>query len=408
MVDSIGFFHENQQRFQRKDINGYKNLIDLEEYIVLVKSEIRTSELKKAAKNEKDIIYKDDRWLVISPKSHIASCAYGAGTKWCITTKDNDSYWKQYSKNASFFFIIDKSKSDGHRLSKVAYRRIGRKDRYELWDAEDSEISKDGYGERWFNELPKELKEATEKYHRISFVEGEGKDLDGLSPQGQALADHLGIDDASDIDEQDYDFYGLQVFDTADGQYAVGDDGEADNAHKEWAENYIEEFGPEELDPDGYYLEMRDETAFIDEEVSHYIEEFSDEEIIEYSSYEDIITHIKEKIENENFDEDESMEILQDRLSTLIGNAKEEVEEHYRNEWEMCFSDGPVGCLVNEKGWYTISQLMDSGIVDFDSDGLANSMVSDGYRGDALNTYDGSEEVGEDLEGDTYYIFRTN
>jgi hypothetical protein len=410
LIKAIKFFHEYQQRFPtyHRDINRFKDLNDLENMVDDVKAEIERSKLKKEAKKEKDVIYEDDRWLVISPKTHRASCVYGAGTKWCITTKGNSQYWSQYTRNATFFFIIDKNRSSEHRLAKVAYRRIGHRDKYELWDAEDREISKTGIGEKWFKELPTQLKENTEKYHRITYEEGEGTDLDELPSEGQALADLLGITDASEIEYLAYDYYGLMVFSADGGEYAVGDDGESDDAHWLWAENYVQEFGPEELDPDGNYIEMSNEEGFIEEEVDYTMEDMSDEDVIEWTSLEDVIINIREKIESEDFGDGETMESLNEKLEELIYTARIDVADQFREEWKSCLRDGVVDCLVNQKGWFTMSGLINSGLVEFDEEGLTNHIVMDGYRADALSSYDGSEDVAEDLEGDTYYIFRIN
>ncbi len=67
-------------------------------------------ELEKEAKKQKTIIYDDNRWMVVSPHSHKASCYYGAGTKWCVTAKNTSNHWDRYSRRATFFYIIDKTK----------------------------------------------------------------------------------------------------------------------------------------------------------------------------------------------------------------------------------------------------------------------------------------------------------
>ena len=51
---------------------------------------------EKEVKNESDRIYEDDRFLIVQPYSHGASCYYGAGTKWCTTTKDDTRYFDKY------------------------------------------------------------------------------------------------------------------------------------------------------------------------------------------------------------------------------------------------------------------------------------------------------------------------
>ena len=43
------------------------------------------------------------------PKSHKASCAYGSGTKWCTTSRGDDSFFKQYTTDGLLFYLIDKT-----------------------------------------------------------------------------------------------------------------------------------------------------------------------------------------------------------------------------------------------------------------------------------------------------------
>lgn len=70
--------------------------------------EIRKEEDKKL-KGQRDIIYDGPRWRVVVPKSHKASCAYGSGTKWCTTSRGDDSFFKQYTTDGLLFYLIDKT-----------------------------------------------------------------------------------------------------------------------------------------------------------------------------------------------------------------------------------------------------------------------------------------------------------
>ena len=70
--------------------------------------EIRKEEDKKL-KGQRDIIYDGPRWRVVVPKSHKASCAYGSGTKWCTTSRGDDSFFKQYTYLGLLFYLIDKT-----------------------------------------------------------------------------------------------------------------------------------------------------------------------------------------------------------------------------------------------------------------------------------------------------------
>ena len=64
--------------------------------------EIHKEELKK----EVDIIYRDKNMICLVPKSQMASCVYGQGTRWCTKSKSGfDSH-----KDSIMFRFIFKSK----------------------------------------------------------------------------------------------------------------------------------------------------------------------------------------------------------------------------------------------------------------------------------------------------------
>jgi hypothetical protein len=411
---TVQFFHDNIQMFVGdpdgshilgKDINAYKSLDQLKDAIEDVKEKIKEKEAKKEAKKEKETIYQDDRWLVVSPKSHKASCYYGAGTKWCVTSKDTDTHWKTYSKNATFFFILDKTKSPKDPLYKVAYRRIGYGNRYELWDATDREISKITTGKNYFSYLPEEIKTKTEEYHRESYPEAGARELEQLTGEEQALADYLG---STDFEQADYYHWDMRAYVTHDGdEYAVGTEDEVYDSARQYWEDYAINTEIDYVDPDGDYLVFNDERGFIEELVYSYKEGLSEEEIISMGPHEDEIEELNEKLENDDLNDEERDEII-DEITNLVEESEEEVLDGYRTDWEDCLSD-PVYCLINVHGFYSnVSELMDSGYFYLDEDGLVDDLMANNSYGEALGQYDGEEYEGEDLDGDFYYIFRLN
>lgn len=406
VLSDVSFFHDNIHQFEVKDINRYKDIYELSNAIDVVREKMVEKEIDEKAKKEKDVIYVDSRWLVISPKTHRASCKYGAGTKWCVTSKDTDTHWDSYSKNATFFFIIDKTKDSDDKYYKVAYRKIGRRNRYELWDAEDNEFSYKSVGRDYIDGLPEELKSKILEYHDNRFPSGSGKDLEDLSSEGQALANFL---DHTDFNNTTYTHYGMDVFETDDGEeYAVGTDEEADDAHKEFWTSYIDDVGYE-LNVDSY-LTMTDKDGFIDNEVDYYMENLSDDEIIEYGYCEDEIREILDKLDldPDELDEGETEDTLRRKLDELMEESRDYIRDMEKNSWEDCLND-PVYCLTREKGWFgDIKELIKSGVVEVDTEEMVNDYVNGGDRGESLSSYDGYEHEGFDLEGKRYYIYRIN
>jgi len=413
LMEMVKFFHQHQNMFIEKDINRH-NLTTLDREIDDVKEKLLQKQKKKQAKKQSIRLYEDDRWLVISPKSWEASCYYGAGTKWCITMKDNPSYWNRYSKNASFFFIIDKTKQQDDPLYKVAYRKIGRRGKYELWNAPDHEISGSEDGITYFEELPEELKNKVEAQHIKDFpLDVKRSEWVNSSPRAQALFNGLDTEDVEDI--EDY-WYGMPIFQVDNEHYVVGSGEEMDEAVEQYYREYDDEDLIEYYDYDGYYLRMNDEEGYIDNEVSDYVSNLSDREKLEIAGLLDNETKIESKIEylegklEETYDEEEIEEIvvlldsLRNDLDGLVEKAEKIVSDSYREDWERCLSDGPKECFVDDHGWFRNSrELYHSGIVYLDRDGLIEHLTQNSDW-DMFTPY-GHEQMYDD-EDNTWYAFK--
>ena len=66
-------------------------------------------------------LYEDDKWLVVAPLTHQASCSYGAHSTWCVSTS-NSSYFSQYMGNGILVFFIDKKGSHSTKTSANVYK----------------------------------------------------------------------------------------------------------------------------------------------------------------------------------------------------------------------------------------------------------------------------------------------
>jgi len=95
-----------------KDIYKYDSVWGLQAVLSAISKRKIQKEKEAEAKKDVEKIYEDNRFLILRPFSHNASCYYGANTKWCTTTKDDSRYFDQYSKEGSLFYIIDKQSGD--------------------------------------------------------------------------------------------------------------------------------------------------------------------------------------------------------------------------------------------------------------------------------------------------------
>lgn len=112
---------EQKREFEKikktpKDINAYVSYLWIKpmcEYF---------EELKPATANRVKI-WEDDRWLLISPLTHEASCKYGIHSSWCVSTS-NSNYWNRYSKEGSLIFWLDKKELHPTRGQEVGNYKI--------------------------------------------------------------------------------------------------------------------------------------------------------------------------------------------------------------------------------------------------------------------------------------------
>jgi len=114
---AIEKFIKYQKNLEVKDINQYDSLKDISYAISKHENKIRR-EVKEI--DGADVVYEDDRFTVVSPKTHEASCYYGAGSKWCTAAKSSDAHFMSYNRDGKLFYFLDKKEKSGSRFYKVA------------------------------------------------------------------------------------------------------------------------------------------------------------------------------------------------------------------------------------------------------------------------------------------------
>ena len=146
MFEVIKDFEDLSQRnlLDNKDIYSYGSNQDIIESVKSAKEKITRSEVKK---KETEVLYEDDRWLVLFPLSVRSSNLYGKGTKWCVSSEDHNygKYFKQYTDNGVLIFVIDKKVSDTEArtndFAKIAFHNDRKKqDGITLWDVKDTQM----------------------------------------------------------------------------------------------------------------------------------------------------------------------------------------------------------------------------------------------------------------------------
>lgn len=260
-----------------------------------------------------------------------------------------------------------------------------------------------------------------------------------------ALAIFLEIDPSS-IEESQYDNYGLQQYDTPEGEYCVGTESEAESAAEDAAQAMVDEGIMGESFVSNYItMSDTDRHLWAQEEADNRVDDMSDDDIIEEKDLEDEITTIDdeesenndriselesevEELEDElrEFEEDEELErqeeitnellILNSQISELEGidydgkkesiieSAREEIKEEYYDSVYSELED-PVDYFVHTHGFYTLTELIKNGPIIIDEKKLIEDLISEDGRGSLLAGYDGDENS-QDYDNETYYIYK--
>lgn len=130
---TLKFFHENQNRFDEKNIGRYKDLKDLENIIKdMGLSKRKERENKKSASLR---IYEDDNCMVVRVDDKEAMVYYGANTQWCTTMKEH-TYYEDYVSRGTDFYIIIRKNPNAFKAAKYAVARTGLLD-FEVFDEND-------------------------------------------------------------------------------------------------------------------------------------------------------------------------------------------------------------------------------------------------------------------------------
>ena len=157
LFDLIQDFEELAKRgyIEDKDIYNYNRLVDLRE---VVDKGIQEKDIKEIKADKAQLLYKDDKYVLLVPTTLTGSQIYGRSTKWC-TAATNDAPYGQYEH--AFFEHIDNGKllylicrkmdPITHRFAKVAFyskeegneypSNIDSEEALTAWDVKDEKLT---------------------------------------------------------------------------------------------------------------------------------------------------------------------------------------------------------------------------------------------------------------------------
>jgi TolA-binding protein len=116
LVAALKKFEKISSNLPKTDINQYGGLTELLTSLSEYENKSRRNVRKVQGGN---VVYEDDRFFIVNPLTHEASCYYGKGTKWC-TAADSNHQFNQYNQDGKLFYILDKSLPTNDPFYKVA------------------------------------------------------------------------------------------------------------------------------------------------------------------------------------------------------------------------------------------------------------------------------------------------
>ena len=232
-----------------KDINQYENPQFIKKLMNTIDSRKTQREIEREIKTQADKIYEDNDVLVVRPKSHAASCYYGANTKWCTTQKGNPGYFDKYFRDGNLYYFLNKKTGLKMALFRNENERIT-----DVYNAEDRNVDLEELREEFPNqndlidellgmgEFVKKLREFVRNQTSVRDLENsDGSILEIIpsDPLGQSkIVFDFGDDDnfLKFLDLNDDDIWFFNVINSHYSGYEFMDSYTVD---EDWQEGYI-------------------------------------------------------------------------------------------------------------------------------------------------------------------------
>lgn len=99
-------------------------------------------EYEKLLEKQVKIVYDDPDWLVLRPLTYESSLKYGSSTKWCTSSKNDNSYFESYSRKGLLIYVIGKTSKlkVGCFKSLKENNSLSHDPELSFWDVKDNRI----------------------------------------------------------------------------------------------------------------------------------------------------------------------------------------------------------------------------------------------------------------------------
>ena len=97
------------------NLDMYKSIADLGEFVstldyerIMGRSKKEMSNAVHEAKDDIEILFENDTWIILIPKTHEASCYWAQGAEWCTASRGNSYWFNNYTKDGPLYMNINK------------------------------------------------------------------------------------------------------------------------------------------------------------------------------------------------------------------------------------------------------------------------------------------------------------
>lgn len=141
IIKHVAKFNELLPYINNKDIYS-KEYGDYQKLIDVIENAEQLREEKYFVKEDNiNVLLETEEFILLNPKTHKGSMKYGANTKWCTTTKKNESIFKNYTRDGFLAYLIDKTETKNENYRKVAlyleFAQGGLNESIKIYDVKD-------------------------------------------------------------------------------------------------------------------------------------------------------------------------------------------------------------------------------------------------------------------------------
>jgi len=132
--ETLPKFIEYNERglIENKDLTSYNDIEDVLRQISIAELKSINKELAKQIHK----VYEDEEWLVLRPLSREASLKYGAGTKWCTASNEDDWPYYRYTRRGILVYTVNKK--TGQKVA--TFKDIKEDHELSFWNEIDTRI----------------------------------------------------------------------------------------------------------------------------------------------------------------------------------------------------------------------------------------------------------------------------